>query len=78
MIADEPAASLDPTAGRDVMALFSDLVREKGITLVYTTHDMDHALSFADRVIALKDGRVYFDLPVADVARERLDGVFHA
>jgi phosphonate transport system ATP-binding protein len=78
MIADEPAASLDPTAGSDVMALFSDLVRKQGITLVYTTHDMEHALHYADRIVALKEGRVYFDLPVADVSRARLQGVFHA
>lgn len=78
MIADEPAASLDPTAGRDVMEVFSDLVRTKGITLVFTTHDMDHAVSFADRVIALKGGRVCFDMQASEVRRNVVDGVFHA
>lgn len=78
MIADEPAASLDPSAGRDVMEVFSELVRKNGITLVFTTHDMDHAVSFADRVIALKAGRVHFDLPAAAVRRSEIDGVFNA
>ena len=78
MIADEPAASLDPTAGRDVMEVFSDLVRKNGITLVFTTHDMDHAVSFADRVIALKGGHVHFDLPASAIQRHELDGVFNA
>jgi phosphonate transport system ATP-binding protein len=78
MIADEPAASLDPTAGRDVMEVFSDLVRKNGITLVFTTHDMEHAVSFSDRIIALKGGHVHFDLPASAVRRSEIDGVFSA
>jgi phosphonate transport system ATP-binding protein len=78
MIADEPAASLDPTAGRDVMDVFSELVRRNGITLVFTTHDMDHAVSFADRIIALKAGKVLFDLPASEVRRSEIHGVFDA
>jgi len=77
MIADEPAASLDPTAGRDVMYVFSDLVRRKSFTLVFTTHDMEHAVNFADRVIALKGGRVHFDLAAGKVGRCELDSVFN-
>lgn len=76
MIADEPAASLDPAAGRDVMELFSTLVRDHGITLLYTSHDMEHAMAFSDRVIALKDGRVWFDRPTADVSSPQLAEVF--
>lgn len=76
MIADEPAASLDPTAGRDVMALFSDLVRRHGITLLFTSHDMDHAISFADRVIALKAGSIHFDRPACDITSSALADVF--
>jgi phosphonate transport system ATP-binding protein len=77
MIADEPAASLDPTAGRDVMDVFSDLVRRKSFTLVFTTHDMEHAVNFADRVIALKGGRIHFDLAAGKVGRCELDSVFN-
>ena len=78
LIADEPAASLDPASGRDVMALFSELAHQSGITLIYTTHDMDHALEFSDRIIALKSGSILFDQPTADVTRPRLQEVFHA
>ncbi len=65
LIADEPAASLDPVSGLDVMALFATLCAEHGITLLFTTHDMSHARSFADRIIALKSGRVLFDQTAA-------------
>ncbi|MDX6804936.1 phosphonate ABC transporter ATP-binding protein [Terrihabitans rhizophilus] len=78
LIADEPAASLDPATGRDVMQIFSDLAHEHGITLVYTTHDMDHALNYSDRVIALKSGGVFFDQPTSTLTRDDLRHVFHS
>jgi phosphonate transport system ATP-binding protein len=61
LFADEPVASLDPAAGEEVMALFSGLAREAGLTLLFTTHNMAHALSHADRVIGLRAGRVVLD-----------------
>ena len=78
LIADEPAASLDPAAGKEVMALFSDLARRQGITLIYTTHDMAHALDYSDRVIALKGRRILFDRKSAELSTSDLGGVFHA
>ncbi|TCK16712.1 phosphonate transport system ATP-binding protein [Ancylobacter aquaticus] len=77
LIADEPAASLDPAVGRDIMRIFSELARDHGITLVYTTHDMQHALDYSDRIVALKDGRVHFDRPTVRVSLRDMDGVFH-
>lgn len=65
MMADEPVASLDPAAGEEVMTLFARLIREEGLTLVFTSHNLEHALAFADRVVALKDGRVAVDAPAA-------------
>lgn len=77
LIADEPAASLDPAVGRDIMRIFSELARDHGITLVYTTHDMQHALDYSDRIVALKDGKVHFDRPTVRVSLRDMDGVFH-
>ena len=76
MIADEPAASLDPAAGRDVMDLFSNLVRDHAITLLYTSHDMEHALGYSDRIVALRSGRVAFDRPTARLSPQDLADVF--
>lgn len=76
LIADEPAASLDPAAGRDVMELFASLSAEHGITLLFTSHDMEHAAAYADRIVALKGGRIHFDRPAGDVAAEDLEGTF--
>ena len=73
MFADEPVASLDPAAGEEVMALFLDLIRRQGLTLLFTSHDLAHAIAFADRVIALRAGRIVLDAPAAtlDVAQLR-------
>ncbi|MGF1444665.1 MAG: phosphonate ABC transporter ATP-binding protein [Pikeienuella sp.] len=76
VIADEPTASLDPAAGDEVMALFSGLVAERGIALLYTTHDMAHAVAHSDRVVALKDGRILLDIPSAQADTAQLAEVF--
>lgn len=78
LIADEPAASLDPLAGREVMALFSKLAEDQGITLLFTSHDMAHAIEFADRVVALKAGRIVLDQPSQRVTKGDLHDVFEA
>lgn len=61
MFADEPVASLDPNAGEEVMELFADLIRRQGLTLVFTSHHIDHALRFGDRVVALRNGVIALD-----------------
>jgi len=67
IVADEPAASLDPVAGDEVMALFSGLVKDEGLTMVFTSHDLVQAVKYADRVIALQRGQIVMDAPSQDV-----------
>ena len=76
MIADEPTASLDPAAGREVMALFDGLVRQRGIALLYTSHDMAEALAHSDRIVALRGGRVVIDRASAALTPADLGAVF--
>ena len=61
MFADEPVASLDPVAGEDVMALFVDLSRRRRLTVLFTTHSMEHAAAYSERVVGLREGRVALD-----------------
>ena len=65
MFADEPVASLDPAAGEEVMGCFLNLIRRDRLTLVFTTHDLRHALDYGDRVVGLRGGRVTIDAPAA-------------
>jgi putative ABC transport system ATP-binding protein len=55
LFADEPTASLDAANGQMVMRLLSDLVRQRGATLVVVTHD-ERIYPFADRILRLEDG----------------------
>jgi phosphonate transport system ATP-binding protein len=61
MMADEPVASLDPNAGEEAMRLFLSLIRDQGLTLLFVSHNLEHALRYADRIIGLRDGCVELD-----------------
>lgn len=76
LFADEPCASLDPAAGEDVMALFFDLVRSDGVTVVFTSHNIDHALRYGDRVLGLADGRMKLDAAAGSLQADDLRGLY--
>lgn len=76
VFADEPVASLDPQAAAEVMNLFGALMRRAGRTFVFTTHNLDHALAHADRVVGLKGGRIELDAPVAAIDHGRLHTLY--
>lgn len=76
LIADEPCASLDPAAGEDVMDLFFRLARQSGVTVIFTSHHIDHALRYGDRVIGLADGGVKLDATAASLAPTDLRGLY--
>jgi energy-coupling factor transport system ATP-binding protein len=57
IVADEPTAQLDPRARAEVVALLVRLRRERGLTLVYVTHQLEEA-ALADRIVVLDAGRI--------------------
>lgn len=63
VMADEPIASLDPRAGREILDLLWEIVRERGMTVLCTLHQLDFALEYGDRIVGLKKGRVVLDGP---------------
>lgn len=73
ILADEPTAQLDSaTAGR-ILALIHDLVRERGVAAVVTTHD-PALIDLADRVIELRGGRARdWQRPAAPIAPAAAD-----
>ena len=76
--ADEPVASLDPKAGEEVMALFAELMRRKKMTLVYTSHNVEHALRYADRVLGLRNGDIEMDAETRVLSHERIRSIYGA
>lgn len=66
LLLDEPTASLDPHAKREVEALLHEFSHEPDMTLVFASHNLGQVKRLASRVIYLEKGRVLADLPVAD------------
>jgi len=63
ILADEPIASLDPESARKVMEILADINRRDGKTVVVTLHQVDYAVRYCQRAVALKNGRIHFDGP---------------
>jgi energy-coupling factor transport system ATP-binding protein len=57
IILDEPTAGLDPKGRRDILDLFTRLHKEKGMTTIMVTHNMDDAALLSDQVIVMDHGR---------------------
>ena len=76
LIADEPTASLDPAAGEDVMDLFFDLARQEGVTVIFISHNIDHALQYGDRVLGLADGGMPLDARASSLSAQDLRGLY--
>lgn len=76
ILADEPVASLDPVSARKVMEILRDLNQSDGLTVVVTLHQVDYALRYCDRVVALKAGQKVYDGPAAGLKREQLIDIY--
>jgi phosphonate transport system ATP-binding protein len=70
LLADEPVASLDPEAAEEIMRLLRRLAAEESLAVLCVLHQVELAYRYADRVVGIRDGRVAFDLPRADLSRE--------
>jgi phosphonate transport system ATP-binding protein len=76
ILADEPVASLDPVSARRVMEALRDLNRQDGLTVVVTLHQVDYAMRYCDRVVALKAGEMVYDGPAAGLKRDKLIDIY--
>lgn len=61
ILADEPVASLDRASSQSVMEYFKKVNEKKNITILINLHDVDLALKYSHRILAIKDGRIIFD-----------------
>jgi peptide/nickel transport system ATP-binding protein len=58
LIADEPTSALDVTVQLQVLAILDDLVTERGMGLIFISHDLNLVASFCDRVLIMYAGRI--------------------
>lgn len=65
VLADEPIASLDPESSRNVMEILSTINREDGCTVVVSLHQVEMALRYCPRIVALHQGQIAYDGPAS-------------
>ena len=67
LIADEPTSALDVTVQLQVLAILDDLVRTRGMGLIFISHDLELVATFCDRVAIMYAGRVVEELPAREL-----------
>lgn len=78
ILADEPIASLDPESARIVMDTLRDINQNDGITVVVTLHQVDYALRYCERIVALRQGHVFYDGCSQQFDNERFDHLYRS
>ncbi len=70
LLADEPVASLDPETAVVVLDYLRDINRSDGITVLCAIHHLELAKRYADRIVAMRQGRLVYDGSPADLGEE--------
>ena len=77
LLADEPVASLDPKAAREVMRYLKKAATEQDLTTVTSLHQVNIAREFGDRFLGIRDGEVIFDGDADDLTMEQMDRIYY-
>ncbi len=67
IIADEPTSALDVTVQLQVLAVLDDMINERGMGLIFISHDLNLIASFCDRILIMYDGRVVEECNAAEL-----------
>ena len=76
LLADEPVASLDPESSDQVMALIREIAYEEGLTVLCSLHQVDLAITWADRIVGLRHGAVVLDLPATGLSKAEVMEIY--
>ncbi len=76
LLADEPVASLDPESSDQVMALIREIAADEGLTVVCSLHQVDLAISWADRIVGLRHGEIVLDTPTGDLTKAEVMEIY--
>jgi phosphonate transport system ATP-binding protein len=76
LLADEPVASLDPESSDQVMALIREIAFEEGLTVLCSLHQVDLAISWADRIVGLRHGAVVLDMPATGLSKAEVMEIY--
>lgn len=78
LLADEPVASLDPKAARDVMRYLRKAADEQDLTSATSLHQVNIAREFGDRFIGIRDGEVVFDGNEEELTMDVMEEIYYA
>lgn len=67
IIADEPTSALDVTVQLQVLAVLDDMIAERGMGLIFISHDLNLIASFCDRILVMYGGKVVEQIAAADL-----------
>ncbi len=76
LLVDEPTSSLDPAIGHDVMNEFHQISKELGVPVLISIHDVNLALEYADRIVAMRDGAVVSEGKAEEFDQKRLREIY--
>lgn len=77
LLADEPVSALDPSRSDAVMAALAAMVTAgDGRAMIASMHDAPLALRHCHRIVALREGRLHFDRPAAEVSEDMLTDLY--
>ena len=76
VLADEPISSLDPESVENLLQIMQHSAKEHGITVLCSLHQVDLAVRYADRIVALKAGRVFFNGRPSEFSRDVRDRLY--
>ncbi len=71
IIADEPTSALDVTVQLQVLAVLDDMLRARGMGLIFISHDLNLVASFCDRILVMYGGRVVEECRAAELDKAR-------
>jgi len=76
LLVDEPLSALDPVLSELTLSTLRDEARARNATLICSLHQVDLALSHFPRIVGLRDGRIEFDLPRAQVTPDMIAALY--
>ncbi len=76
ILADEPVSAVDPARARDLLEILSRINSETGKTIVVSLHAIDLARRYCDRLVGMRDGRIFFDRKASEVTDAELDRLY--
>jgi phosphonate transport system ATP-binding protein len=76
ILADEPIASLDPESSIMIMELLRKLNLEDNLTVVVSLHQIEYAIKYCPRAVALCCGKILYDGPSEDLTVERMRSIY--